>query len=547
MKTEQDTHIRIEGLSYAYPESAHKALESINLGIASGEVLFICGDSGCGKTTLGKCITGAVPGFYGGEISGTVRIGGTEISELPHRVRAAEITMVFQDPERQLMMNRVHREIAFGLENIGVKPSRIKRRVWESMQFCNILELWDREISTLSGGQKQKVAIASAIAYMPKCIIFDEPTSQLDPLAAEEIITLIGKINKELGITAIIIEQRLDKCFEISNRILHLENGRVDFFGSREEFYKQAGEHNLPVHLRLARHAGLQAMPASMKETRRLLQERGGDASGSLPAPVPREGAGELLRFKGMSTGYGGRMVIRNLDCTVKEGDFIGVFGPNGAGKSTLLKAAAGLLKYSGSLKVQGVEVSKCRSRDIGGVLGYVSQNPNDYLSKDTVYEELKFTLDNYGSTDLGVIDEVLEQLQIKDIRDKNPRDLSGGERQRVAIASVLVNRQRILLLDEPTRGLDARLKNQLGRLLAGLNQEGIAIILVTHDLEFATEFCERYMLLFDGEIISSGTRDEVLADGIFYTTAANKILRDSAPGIYTVNQAKEWLDGYGG
>ena len=547
MKTEHSAHISIEDLSYSYPESGQKALESIDIGIASGEVVFICGDSGCGKTTLGKCLTGAVPSFYGGEISGTVRIGGIEISELPHRTRSAEITMVFQDPERQLMMNRVHREIAFGLENIGVKPSRIRRRVWESMQFCNILDLWNREISTLSGGQKQKVAIASAIAYMPKCIIFDEPTSQLDPLAAEEIIALIGKINKELGITAIIIEQRLDKCFEISNRILHLEKGKVDFFGSREKFYSKAAEQDLPVHLRLARHAGIKTMPFSMKETRHLLRKRGGSAIKPLPATIPGKEAGELLRFKGLSTGYGGRKVIRNLDCTVREGDFIGIFGPNGAGKSTLLKAAAGLLKYSGSLKARGTEISKFRSRDIGSILGYVSQNPNDYLSKDTVYEELKFTLDNYGCSDSGIIEEVLEQLQISGIRNKNPRDLSGGERQRVAIASVLVNRQKLLLLDEPTRGLDAKLKSQLGRLLVRLNQEGIAIILVTHDLEFATEFCSRYMLLFDGEIVSAGTRDEVLADGIFYTTVANKILRDAATGIYTVAQAKEWLDGYGG
>jgi len=193
---DSNSYIRIEGLTYSYPAEDKKVLENINAEIGAGEVVFICGESGSGKTTLGKCMTGAVPGFYGGTLEGAVKISGLEISRMQHSERAAEITMVFQDPERQLMMSRVHREIAFGLENVGIDPAAIKRRVWESMQFCSILDLWDREIRTLSGGQKQKVAVAAAISYMPKCIVFDEPTSQLDPLAAEDIIALIAKINR---------------------------------------------------------------------------------------------------------------------------------------------------------------------------------------------------------------------------------------------------------------------------------------------------------------------------------------------------------------
>jgi ABC-type multidrug transport system ATPase subunit len=250
--------------------------------------------------------------------------------------------------------------------------------------------------------------------------------------------------------------------------------------------------------------------------------------------------------MKGLGVSFGSREVIKKLDCSLAKGDFTGIFGPNGAGKSTLLKAAAGLLKYSGSIRLKGSEVSRYRNRDIGKVIGYVSQNPNDYISRDSVYEELKFTLDNFGCSDFSAIEEVLSELDLTAVRDKNPRDLSGGERQRVAIASVLVNRPEILLLDEPTRGLDPKLKQQLGNLLLKLNRGGVTIILVTHDIEFATEFCSSYMLLFSGEIISSGTREDVLKDGIFYTTAANKIFRDIAPEIYTVDQAKGWLDAYG-
>lgn len=542
---DSNSYIRIEGLSYSYPAEDKKVLENINAQIGAGEVVFICGESGSGKTTLGKCMTGAVPGFYGGTLEGAVKISGLQISSMKHSERAAEITMVFQDPERQLMMSRVHREIAFGLENVGIDPAAIKRRVWESMQFCSILDLWDREIRTLSGGQKQKVAVAAAIAYMPKCIVFDEPTSQLDPLAAEEIIALIAKINRELGITAVIIEQRMERCFEISDRILLLEKGSIAFFGSREEFYR-LGEKKLsrylPVHLRIAKLAGAVKMPQSVKETRRLVASRA--VSPGIPAKPAGRAAGtdELLSVKNLSVSYGSTKALKGFGLSAAKGEFIGILGPNGAGKSTLLKSMTGLLKYSGSVRIAGREVSKLKSREVGKLLGYVSQNPNDYISKDTVFEELKFTLDNYGSTDMTVIEDVLGSLGLAKLRDKNPRDLSGGERQRVAIASVLVNRPEMLLLDEPTRGLDAELKLQLGRLLSELSGRGVTIMLVTHDIEFAAEFCSRYILMFSGEAVSSGTREEVLKDGIYYTTAANKIFRDIAPDVYTLDQAKDWL-----
>lgn len=551
---DNSSYIKIEGLSYCYPAEGKEVLSGIDAEIGTGEVVFICGDSGSGKTTLGKCITGAVPGFYGGTMKGDVRINGTEVASMKHSERASEITMVFQDPERQLMMSRVHREIAFGLENVGVDPAEMKKRVWESMQFCNILDLWDREIKTLSGGQKQKVAIASAISYMPKCIIFDEPTSQLDPLAAEEIIALIAKVNSELGITAVIIEQRTERCFEISDKILLLEEGRVAFFGSKEDFYGLSGKEQgffLPVHLRIAKHAGAKEMPRSVRETRRLMASRAcppvtfGSGRGACKSGQGRKE--DFLRASNLSVSYGSRGVLKGIQLTASRGDFIGILGPNGAGKSTLLKSLTGLLKYGGSVKVGGKEVSRMKSGEIGRMVGYVSQNPNDYISKETVFEELKFTLDNYGSNDISAIEDVLRLLGLEGVRDKNPRDLSGGERQRVAIASVLVNRPDVLLLDEPTRGLDSGLKLQLGRLLSRLRDEGVAILLVTHDVEFASEFCSRYILLFSGEIISSGTREEVLKDGIFYTTSANKIFRDIAPDIYTFGQAKEWLDANGG
>ncbi len=235
-------YIEIENLSYSYPLEGKKSLNNINLGLGRGEVLLVIGKSGSGKSTLAKSITGAVPHFYGGTISGGIIIDGVPLEEMNHSERAKTVTMVFQDPEKQLMMNKVHREIAFGLENIGVSESTIKRRVWEVMEFIGITDLAERDITTLSGGQKQKVAIASAVAYLPKCIIFDEPSSQLDVSAAESIVNLIRKINEELGITIIIIEQRVNKWFDIADKIAYMNEGKVNFYNSRHDFYKKSKE-----------------------------------------------------------------------------------------------------------------------------------------------------------------------------------------------------------------------------------------------------------------------------------------------------------------
>jgi len=540
--------INIENLTYCYPESKGRALENINIGIDAGEVIFVCGTSGSGKSTLGKCIAGTVPHFYGGTISGEVKINNKPLASMEHSERAKKITVVFQDPERQLFMNKVHREIAFGLENVGINPSQIKRRVWETMQFTNILELWDRDIKTLSGGQKQKVALASAIAYLPECIIFDEPTSQLDPLASEEIIGLITKINKELGITMIIIEQRIEKCFDICDKILLLKNGKVSFFGKREELYELdtiETDNYLPLYMRLSKYMKQISMPISSRETKTMITNRSKEMKNKLiPESIKTKDSKEILiKISGLKVSYGNQEAIKKINSSINKGDLIGVFGPNGAGKTTFLKAIMGLNKYSGSIKILESEVNRLSSSKIGEILGYVSQNPNDYISKDTIYDELKFTLDNFNKKNYEIIDEILKELELFEIKDKNPRDLSGGERQRVAIASVLVNKPEILLLDEPTRGLDLKLKQNLGNILRKLNNNGTTIVLVTHDIEFASEFCNKYLLIFNGEIISEGSREQVLKDGIYYTTFFNKLFRDIDPDIFTLNQAKEWLN----
>ncbi|MGK0467958.1 ABC transporter ATP-binding protein [Clostridium sp.] len=553
------SYIEIKELSYYYPKESKPVLQNINLNLDRGEILFVVGESGSGKSTLAKCISGAVPNFYGGTIKGNVSIDGSEVTEMEHGKRASEITMVFQDPESQLIMNKVHREIAFGLENIGVESCEMKRRIFEAMQFSNILDIADRDINTLSGGQKQRVAITSAIVYLPNCIILDEPTSQLDPASAEDVIGLIKKINDELGITIIIIEQRIHKCFDIADKILILDQGEITFLGSKQELYnnnKRELHEFLPNYLKIAKALDIANMPYSLREARRAIEEFTYEyKSSSLSENLSNKD--ELIKIENLSCKYDDNTAIKDLNTSIKQGEFIGIMGANGGGKTTFLKALMGLISYSGSVKVlkdsfesgdgsgkranntfvnfsgQYKEIKKLKIKDIARIIGYISQNPNDYISKESVYDELKFTLDNYKIKDYSIIDDTLKALDIYKLKNKNPRDLSGGEIQRVAIASILVLKPRILLLDEPTRGLDSKVKTMLGEILQELNKNGTTIILVTHDVDFAAEFCSRFLLMFNGEIVGDGNRKQVLGTGIYYTTTINKIFRNS--NIFTL------------
>ena len=531
-------YINIKNLSYKYPESSVFALKDINIEIDKGDLVLLLGNSGSGKSTLAKCISGTVPSFYGGTISGSVAFEGTDIEKIEHSHRANKITMVFQDPERQLVMDKVHREIAFGLENVGTSDTEFKRKIWETLQFLNIENLAYRDINTLSGGQKQKVAIASAVAYMPSCIILDEPTSQLDPAAAEEIINIVKKINEELGITVIVIEQRIGKWFDFADNILVLKDGKLAANGDKKAICENKDEYVLnflPTYLKLCIKLGVKVVPNNLKECRKYLKNYKSNYRMNNKNEAKRN---EIIKIKNLGCKYEKFEAIKNLNFNIHEGDFLGIIGANGAGKSTLLKSIIGLNKYSGSIRVFDEEVKKLKIKELARAIGYVSQNPNDYISKNSVYEELKFTLKNYNIQDETIIDETLKALDIYHLREANPRDTSGGERQRIAIASILVLKPKVLLLDEPTRGLHEEAKIKLGKTLLKLNKDGTTIVLVTHDMEFAAQFCNRFMLMFDGQKASEGDLKEVLGKGIYYTTTINKLVRDFNEDIFTLEQA---------
>lgn len=531
-------YIEIKNLNYKYPEAKNESLKNINADIEKGELLFVTGKSGSGKSTLVRAICGSVPDFYGGTISGTVCIDGRNVEKISDSERAGKITMVFQDPERQLMMNTVHREIAFGLENIGVSAEQIKRRVWEAMEFSNITDLAFRDIKTLSGGQKQRVAITSAIAYLPKCIILDEPTSQLDPSSAEEVVNLVKKINEELGITIIVVEHRIDRWFDAVNKIAVMDRGMLLFSGSKAEMYERDELHDFfPTIFTVSKALKFESMPQNFKSLRQEINKK----TEFSDAAETKQFIGEkIIEMKGLSCFYKNTEAVKKIDLTINKGSFNCILGHNGAGKSTLLKAIIGIQAYKGKLAFEGIEIKKLSVRDISRKIGYVSQNPNDYISKDTVYEELKFTLDNYGIKDEDKIEQTLKLLDLYDLRERNPRDMSGGERQRTAIGSILVLQPKVIMLDEPTRGLDRNLKKKLGEILKELQKRDVTIILVTHDIEFAAEFGDNFILMSNGEVIASGCRDEILGNGIYYTTNINKLFREKAQHVFVLRDIKE-------
>lgn len=531
--------LNVADLTYYYPLKLTPTLNRINFGLDRGDSLLVMGKSGSGKSTLGKAIAGSVPDFYGGRIKGNIYLSGKPISAYEPYERARAVTMVFQDPESQLMMNKVHREIAFGLENIAVEEKDIKRRVWESMQFSNILNLANRDIGTLSGGEKQKVAITSALSYLPECIVFDEPLSQLDPSASEEIANLIKKINAELGITVIIIEQRISPFFDMADRIAFMNNGYLQFYDSKRDFYDSCGDDQLeflPDYLKVFKKSSIDFVPQTIKDARKYIQSKNlNDLDEANVKHTKKSDA--VISINKLDAYYDNAHIIKNISLKVGDGEFVAIMGTNGAGKSTLLKTLMGLKSYKGNIKILGKEVRDSNTKSIAQNVGYVSQNPNDYISKDTVYDELKFTMDNYGAYDEDAIASTLKSLDIYDVKDQNPHDLSGGQKQRVAIASVLVMKPAILVLDEPTRGIDVYLKGKLGRLFERVNEAGTTILLVTHDIKFSAEYCKRFIIMFDGQIMGDGDIS-ILSSGVYYTTEINKMFRNKIDHIYSVEDA---------
>lgn len=531
---------KIENLIYYYPGSHRPAMNNISLQVEEGELLLVAGGSGSGKSSLARVLAGLIPDFYGGRFGGKIFFRGKEIDKAGRQSLAREVGMVFQDPEKQLVMTSVEAEIAFGLENLGLPQDEMSRRVAEVMSFLDLAALRQEFTAVLTGGQKQKLALASVLAMQPQVLVLDEPTSQLDPVAAEDFFNLIKHLNEELGITIILIEQRLERCFHLADRVVLMEDGRVTYVGTPEQAARWAAKREIayvPPVARFFARMGFNSVPVTVKEGRRLLRSNHFKHQEiTIPKPSGSSLPGEpVLTMKNVWFTYpNGKEALQNVNCQITAGEMLAVMGANGSGKTTLLKTMAGLL-IPGRGQVQ-------ENYPRAGSVAYLPQNPNDYLFKETVEEELLFTLNNFGLKDDGIIEELLERLHLSGCCKVNPRDLSSGERQRAALAAVLVTRPRLLLLDEPTRGMDYTLKAELGGLLTGLCREGVSVVLVTHDVEFAAEYASRVLLMFNGRIVSCGPKHQIFGQSVFYTTQIGKMCRGYIDGVLTLQEAMDKL-----
>jgi energy-coupling factor transporter ATP-binding protein EcfA2 len=537
----------IKNLTYYYPETARPALQNIHLAIEEGEFVLVVGGSGSGKSSLARALTGLIPDFYGGRIGGQVLLKGQNIQTLDRRQIAGTVGMVFQDPEQQLVMTGVQAEIAFGLENLGLPPAEMFRRVAEVVSFLNLTPIKLSFTAGLSGGQKQKLALASILAMQPGVLILDEPTSQLDPAAAEEFFNLIKRLNEEMNFTIILVEQRLERCFHLADRVLVMENGSIVQDGSpaaAAAWQCARGLPFVPPVAALFARAGSPSVPLTVKEGRLLVKKM---FYRSTPAEISLDNAKQerpadrtpVIDVEDLWFSYpNGNEVLHGVDLKVYSGEFVALLGENAAGKTTLLKHLVGLLKPDrGRVRILERDTRRTTPQELAHFVGYLSQNPNDYLFQATVADELRFTLTNLGLAEGDRIDRVLEKLALESFRAANPRDLSSGERQRVALASVMVAKPQLLVLDEPTRGLDYGLKERLGRLLRAIAAEGTTILVVTHDVEFAAEYARRAVMLFDGRIAADGPKQQILGGSMFYAPQISRLFRHIDDQVFTFEE----------
>lgn len=545
---------QVKDLNYYYPDSEKPALKDIELTVEEGEFLLITGGSGSGKSTLARVLAGLVPDFYGGCFGGRVFFKGQDIRHMDRRRLARHVGMVFQDPEKQLVKTEVEAEIAFGLENLGLPRQEMARRVAEVMGFLNLTEVKGQFTEKLSGGQKQKLALASVLAMQPEVLILDEPTSQLDPTAAEDFLNLIKRLNEEMGMTVVLIEHRLERCFYLADRVVMMEDGKLKIKGTPQEVAEKSHFYENPFIPPVARffaRMGFSRIPVTVKEGRKILRANLPTTDEKKESPPlrsvgikPIKNENLVIVLNNVWFSYqSGKEVLQDVSIQIAPGEFVAILGANGAGKSTLLKIMAGLLKPGkGKVRLLGKDREDNRKMHWDGKIAYLSQNPNDYLFQDTVEQELSFTLKNFKLSDEDRIDDLLERLHLKCYRRANPRDLSSGERQRVALASILVTDPVLLLLDEPTRGMDCGLKAELGKYLTDFCKRQLSVVLVTHDVEFAAEYAKRVVIMYDGRIVCDGPGRQVLGQSLFYSTQMSRMCRGYIPDILTVEEAVKVL-----
>ncbi len=542
--------IEFNNMNFTYPGCENKALKNINFSLENSEFVVLCGKSGCGKSTLLRHLKKNMMPY--GKLEGNILYKGQEVENLPKRLCASEIGFVQQNPDNQIVTDKVWHELSFGLESLGFDNLTIKRRVAEMASFFGIQTWFRKSVNELSGGQKQLLNLASIMVMKPKLLILDEPISQLDPISASEFIATLKKINSELGTTILISEHRLEELFPMADRVLVMDDGHLIINDTPKAAISRikSGEcsemfYGLPAVAKIACFNGADTnCPLTVKDGRIWLTNQLGEPetenseeknpSLSVKSFFQRKNKQEenlAISMKEVRFSYekNGIDVFRGLNLDVKKGEFLAVLGGNGVGKTTMLKVLTKTVKKdSGSVKINGKNFDKLSDEEMfyKGI-SYLPQNPQALFTEITVYDELMEAFyyeklpDNEKDT---YVCEMLKKMELEHLKEFHPYDLSGGEQQRLALGKLLLLKPKILLLDEPTKGIDPFFKRTLANIFKKLCSQGVTILMVTHDIEFSASYADRCAMFFDGEIVSIGTSKEFFAGNSFYTTAANRL-----------------------
>lgn len=530
-----------KNVAFKYNESTGYALSDCTFSVKKGEKVMLCGASGSGKSTLLRLLKREVSPR--GELSGKIDLIGKAATELSDRESAEKIGFVMQDPDSQTVCDKVSSELAFGLESFGVPSKEIQNRVGEMAAFFGIEPLYDRDISTLSGGQKQLVSLCSIMVTDPDILLLDEPTVQLDPVAAKELLSILDRLNKEMGVTVIIAEHDPEELFDSCDKILYLSNGKTAFFDTPAKAAKYFAQDDLEGFLPETAKvfAGLCSdLPLNVRQGRAQLENLVTEDTPQTDESIAESTEPYALECKNIWQRYekDSPDILKGCDLAVRKGECYGLLGSNGGGKSTLLRVICGLCKpYMGAVSLFGKKQKAYKNGSLfREMLAFLPQEPVTMFVKESVREDL------LQSADENAVKKIAERMEIEPLLDRQPWDLSGGEIQKCAFAKILLADPKIIVLDECTKGMDSFAKKALGDVLESLKAEGRTILLVTHDLEFAAENCERCGLLFDGKIAAEDNAVRFFSRNRFYTTAAARLTRGFFSGAVTSAAARERL-----
>ncbi len=528
-------HFEIQNLTFAYPEEGDlPRLRGINLSIQRGEYVVICGRSGSGKTTLLRQLkTVLTPA---GKKTGEILLDGVPLAQVSPRDQAAKIGYVMQNPDDQIVTDRVWHELAFGLESLGCDQKTMRLRVAEMACYFGIQDWFHRDVAQLSGGQKQLLNLASIMAMQPEALILDEPTSQLDPIAASDFLNTVRKINLELGTTVIITEHRLEDILPYADRVVVMEDGRIIADDAPRAVCGALHRENNPMFSAMPTPArafygagGEGDCPLTVREGRKWLTQTFAGRTLTVREPEKEAPLSEdtepAISMKEVWFRYEKDTpdVLRGVNLEVPRGILFALVGGNGAGKSTALKALCGVCRaYRGKISIGGRPLKKYRPEELFREnLAMLPQDPKSLFVKKTVQEDLEEI-----SRDSAQVSQAARLCQIEDFLHRHPYDLSGGEQQRSALAKVLLTRPKILLLDEPTKGVDSFFKETFAEILAQLKHQGMTIVMVSHDVEFCARYADRVGMFFDGQVLTTDTPRRFFGQNSFYTSAANRMSR---------------------